>query len=174
MAQDSFIVWLNDAYQMEHSIAEALEEHEKDAVGHPELRQKIIEHIAQSKGHAEKIKSCIERRGGQVSGFRSAMSALTGKIRGVSSKGDDTVIRNLLMEYATEYLELGTYKTLIVAAQQLDDRETAEICQQIFEEDREMAKWLDTNLPRYVEDFVSKKDEKTSQDIVGEAIDNVE
>jgi ferritin-like metal-binding protein YciE len=63
----------------------------------------------------------------------------------------DEMLKNALADYAAENFEVASYTALIRAAQFLGDQETARVCQQILQEDQEMASWLQQNLPTLVQ-----------------------
>jgi ferritin-like metal-binding protein YciE len=59
-------------------------------------------------------------------------------------------VKNALADYAAENFEVASYTALVNAAQELNDQQTALVCQQIRQEDEEMALWLQQNLPTLV------------------------
>jgi ferritin-like metal-binding protein YciE len=59
----------------------------------------------------------------------------------------DELVKNALHDYATEYFEMASYKSLIAAAQDIGDQETVNVCQQILQDEESMAAFLDQQLP---------------------------
>lgn len=154
--QETLIAWLNDAYAMENSLINTLEGHAKDAEVMPQLHARIQQHIEETRRHAELVKGCIERLGGDTSALKTGMAKLMGAMQGgstsmMSTKEGDTLVKNGLADYSAEQLEVASYKALIVAAQAAGDQGTALVAEEIMREDAAMAQWLDKNLPMVVE-----------------------
>ena len=145
---EDLISWLNDAYAMENRIIEILESHVKDARDFPEIRQRLSEHLEETRGHAEKVKFCIESLGGSISAANAALSEALGKIKAVSTgMYSDELVKNSLSEYVTEHLEIGCYHSLIAAAEECGESRVAEICGHILEEEQRMADWVYGEIP---------------------------
>jgi ferritin-like metal-binding protein YciE len=154
--QKTIIAWLNDAYAMENSLINTLEGHAKDAKSMPQLNARIQQHIEETRRHAELVKGCIERLGGDTSTLKTGMAKMMGAMQGVSTsvmgaKEDDTLVKNGLADYSAEQFEVASYKALMVAAQAAGDQGTALVAEEIMREDAAMAQWLDQNLPMVVE-----------------------
>lgn len=152
-----YLAWLNDAYGMEQSLVQTLQNHVKDAKGHPAIEQKIAQHLEQTKQHGELVKSCIERNGGHTSAIKSGLSNLMGMMQGMSTGGaKDELVKDGLMDFAAENFEIASYKGIITAAQSLGDTETARICQQIMGQEQDMAAFLDQHLGMAVQETLQK------------------
>ena len=64
------IGWLNDAYAMELSIVQVLQNHARDAKNHPEMQARIEQHLDETRRHADLVKGCIDRLGGSTSAVK--------------------------------------------------------------------------------------------------------
>jgi len=155
--KEMLLSWLNDAYSMEQGLIPILENHVKDAENFPQLANKLQEHIGQTRNHAEMVKGCIERLGGDVSKLKEAMGKFMGMVQSVSTAAfHDEVIKDSLSDYAAEQFEVASYTALVTAAEQLGDMETANVCRRIMQEDADMASWLHNNLPVAVRMFMQQ------------------
>lgn len=156
MAQnDMILTWLKDAYAMETALIETLERRVDDAEGHSTLQHRAKQHLDETRGHAEVIMKRIEELGGETSSLRSGLSKMSGMLQGMgTSAAGDPLVKNNLIDYSMEQFEIASYKALIVAAQEVGDQETAQICQKILEDEEEMAKFLEDNLPMVVQETV--------------------
>lgn len=147
--KDTYIAWLNDAYSMEKNVEQMLSQHARQAKNHPEIKSKLEEHIRVTQSHADRVRDCIERNGGSVSTLKSGTSSVLGALSGMTSGVfSDALIKNCLAEYATEHFEIASYTSLMQAAEEMNDLQTAQICQQIIREEEAMANWLESNLPQ--------------------------
>lgn len=151
------ISWLNDAYGMENSLIETLEEHEKAAAQYPKIQAKIQEHLNLTKGHAEKIQALIGQLNGDVSALKKIGAIVMGNIQGIAGRVfDDAIVKNSIAEFAAENFEIASYSAIIALAESFGENNVADVCQGILADEQEMADWLDTNLPDLVLEFSEK------------------
>src|SRR5947199_10819816 len=150
--KDLVIAWLNDAHGMENALVQILEHQIKDAKDYPQVQAKLQQHLEQTRRHAELVKGCVENLGGKTSTMKTGMATLFGQMQAVSTgPAKDEMVKNALADYAAENFEIASYTALIRAAEDLNDQQTAAVCQQIRQEEEEMARWLQQNLPTLVQ-----------------------
>ncbi len=159
MAHKDFLIkWLNDAYGMENALVEVLENHAKDAEGHPQVQNRIQEHIETTRRHADRVEECIQRLGGDTSSLKAGTAKVFGTLQGMSTgAAEDELVKNAISDYASEQFEVASYRALIAAAEELGDGETVRACQENLREDEEMARWLEEQLPTVAEGFVQTR-----------------
>lgn len=146
--KDVVISWLNDAYGMEKALIQILEHQVKDAKDYPEVQNRLQQHLDETRSHAELVQSSIERLGGHTSTIKSGISSLFGQMQAVSTgPARDELVKNSLADFAAENFEIASYRSLIVAATELNDQETVTVCRQILRDEEAMAEWLNRNIP---------------------------
>lgn len=156
--KDILIRWLNNAYAMEESIVETLERQVDQLDEMSEVKEKVQEHIEITKNQADKVKKCIERLGGDVSQIKSAGANIMGAIQGMSTAiADDKMVKDALAIFATEHFEIASYLSLITAAEELGDEETAKVCEGILHEEEEMAEWVKKQLPLITKKYLASE-----------------
>jgi ferritin-like metal-binding protein YciE len=154
-----FIGWLNDAHAMEQGIVEALEAQLTLAEDHPMVKQGIQRHLEATKEHAESVKGCLEQLGESPSKLKTGMAEVGEKVRGmVMGAAEDKLVKAALNDYATEHMEIASYRALIAASEQLGHPEIAQVCQGILQDEIAMAAWLDEQLPTLVRETVTKSE----------------
>jgi ferritin-like metal-binding protein YciE len=114
------IAWLNDAHAMELGIAQVLERHAEEAKDHPHVHAALQRHLEQTRRHAELVKGCVERMGGETSGVKSGMASVMGAVQGMTTK---------------------------LAKDELIDQETARVCREILRDEQAMAEFLFQQIP---------------------------
>ncbi len=155
--KDLLVDWLNDAHGMENALIKVLEHQIKDARDYPPVQAKLEQHLEQTRQHAQLVKDRIEALGGHTSTIKTGMATLFGQIQAVATgAAHDEMVKNALADYAAENFEVASYTALIRAAQELNDQQTAAVCQQILLEDEEMVRWLQQNLPMLVQQTLQK------------------
>jgi len=158
-AKERLLQWLRDAHAMEEQAEQMLSSQAKRLENYPELRERIDHHLQETRGHAERVRSCIERHGTS----KSAIKDMTGKVvavgQGLSGLfvGDE-VVKGSLADYTFEHMEIASYKILIGAADQVGDSETKRVCQEILREEEAMASWLEENLPSLTREYLKREE----------------
>ena len=147
----TLIAWLNDAYAMERALAQTLKGHANDAKSDPVISQRLRSHAEESKHHADLVERAIERLGGSVSNLKSGMSSVMGTVQGMAMMpAKDSTIKHLLEGAAAEKLEIASYRSIITAAEEIGDHETARTAREILESEERMAQWIDEQLPHAI------------------------
>ncbi|NIJ10232.1 ferritin-like metal-binding protein YciE [Saccharomonospora amisosensis] len=155
-SRDKVITWLNDAYAMEQALEETLLAHAKDAKADPEVRDRIEQHIEETRSQARTVKECIEDLGGTVSGTKAAFANMFGAIQGVANKPmGDTMVKNALADYAAEHFEIASYRALIDATRELGEDEITRKLTEILRQEEDMARFLETKLPGAVHEAMA-------------------
>lgn len=141
--RDLLIAWLNDAYGMELGIVEVLERHAASAADHPHVQAGLQQHLEQTRQHAELVKGCVERLGGETSAVKSGMASLGGAMQGMMARlASDELIKNALQDYGTEHFEIACYTSLRTAATAIGDDQTAQVADHILQDEMMMAEQL--------------------------------
>src|SRR5688572_28935506 len=106
--QTTVMAWLKDAYAMETALIPALTNHAKDLSGIPAAQAKVEQHITATQRHAELVKGCIERLGGDVSTIKAGIANITGMIKEIPmGLSADEVVKNALADFATANFEIA-------------------------------------------------------------------
>lgn len=146
--KDQLTTWLNSAYSMEKSLIQVLENHAKDAKDLPDVRHRDEQHIQETRRHAELVEQCLALLDEKPSTMKSAMGNVMGMVQGASTgMHRDELVKNFLSDFAAEQFEIACYRSLIAAAEELDQPEIARICGEILRDEERMAEWLEERIP---------------------------
>ncbi|HYC83038.1 MAG TPA: DUF892 family protein [Candidatus Paceibacterota bacterium] len=157
--KEQVIAWLADAHAMEMSIVEVLERHMKDAESQPDIAGKLKEHLEQTKEHAQKVEACLTRLGGDPSAAKDVLSKAMGMIKGMSTDVyGDQLVKNIIAEHTTEHFEMACYASLIAAAEEIGDQETAQTAREILKEEEQMAMWTEGQIGKITKLHLSTLD----------------
>ena len=147
-ATEQFVTWLNSAHAMEISLAKVLENHAKDASDHPEIQQRILQHVDATKRHARRVEDCLQLLGETPSSTKSIIGSITGFVQGTSTGlFKDELVKNFLSDYGAEHFEIACYRSLIAAAEDLGRPEITVICEEILMEEEAMFEWIEDKIP---------------------------
>ncbi len=156
-AEKPVVEWLRDAYAMETAQMKVLEAHARDAKSHPEIQARMEQHLEETRRQADTLRGCLERYGESTSALKNAMGQVSGFFKGISTAvAKDELVKNCLADYAAEHFEIACYKSLITGARAVGDHETAKACEQILQQEQNMATWLEQNIPMVTEEHIAK------------------
>jgi ferritin-like metal-binding protein YciE len=156
--EEQLLAWLNDAYAMEMAQIPILENHASDARRHPEVRERDLQHLKETKQHAKDVRKCIEYLGEKPSVTKKMIGRVTGAMQSVATEPfQDEIMKNFLMDYAAEHFEIACYRSLIAAAEEAGHPKIARVCEEILDEEEAMAEWLHDHLPKAVHITLSQQ-----------------
>ena len=141
--QELFVTWLNDAHAMENVVATALKDQAALAEDHPEMKSAIGQHLEATNRHMKTLEGCLESLGESPSGIKDTMAKMGGKMQSMMQGGaGDTLLKAALNDYSAEHMEIASYESLIVAANELGHSDIATQLQGILDDEKRMANWL--------------------------------
>lgn len=153
---DMLRTWLKDAYAMEQGIVEILERQIEQFEEMPGAQMKLQEHLELTKTQAERVRGCIEQLGDDISHVKTGMSNFLGAVQGMSTvMADDKMVKNAMAAHAIEHFEMASYLAIATAARDMGYEEIAEICEEIIQEETEMAEWTRMQLPMVVKNHMT-------------------
>jgi ferritin-like metal-binding protein YciE len=156
--RQQMISWLSDAHAMEMQAIQILENQARRIESYPDLQGRVLEHLEETRGQITRLEGCIERCEGTPSSLKDAAASMFGNMQALGGAlMADEVIKGSIMSYVFEHLEIGCYRSLIGAAEELGDVETARTCTEILHEEEAMAGWLEQRLPDLTREFLRRQ-----------------
>jgi ferritin-like metal-binding protein YciE len=157
--QDNLLDWLKDAHAMEQQAESMLTAQAERLENYPDLKQRIQQHIEETKWQQTQVDAAIKRLGGSPSTFKD----MTGKLMAfgqavAGSAMSDEVIKGSMSGYVFENLEIATYTVIITAAKAAGDLETAKVCEAILEQEKAMALWILEHLAPTTQQFLGRSE----------------
>ena len=149
--------WLRDAYAMENQAIEMLERMADRIEHYPDIKNRITQHISESKNQAVRLEQCLSRLGEDTSMLKTGLGKMVGTAQALSGLFmTDEIVKGCVSGYVFEHYEISNYKVLIAAAEAAGEPEIARVCSDILLEEEEMARWLDMHLPSIVAEFLRR------------------
>jgi ferritin-like metal-binding protein YciE len=156
-ARDNLIAWLRDAHAMEEQAETMLTAQHRRLQNYPALKDRIGQHIEETKQHAASLQACLDRLGDGRSTVKVMAAKLTAMLQGASGVFvSDEVVKGSLAGYTFEQMEIASYRILIAAADYVGDEETKAVCQRILDDEIAMASWLEENMDSVVQDYLRR------------------
>src|SRR5581483_4795504 len=129
------ITWLRDAHAMEREMEMVLSRHLQDARELPAVREKLQQHLDETREHGRLVDDCLRLRDATPSTAKSTLAGLLGAMQGMSTvMFSDQLLKNALTDYAMEHLEIGCYSSLIATAEEGGFTAIANTCSEILRE----------------------------------------
>ena len=98
--RETYLGWLADAHAMEVGLIKTLEKQVEDTQEMPDIQTRLVEHLEETRDHAEKIKSCLERHGEDASRGKDWLSRSSAAVQGwVSDMPEDALVKNVMASY---------------------------------------------------------------------------
>jgi len=156
--RDLLVDELKDLFSAENQLIKALPKMAK-AAANPELRAGFLEHLEQTKGHAERLQRACERLGATPKGKKCA--AMEGLIEEgkemMEEDAEPSVLDAGLIAAAqkVEHYEMASYGTVRTWANLLGESEIAGLLQETLDEE----KATDEKLTKLAEEMVNEEAE---------------
>lgn len=164
------VQWLNEAHAKEAEL-------EADLTAHIALtdkqsyKKRLRRHLTETKDHKRRVAARIKQLGGTATSGPSlpgvptavgeaagkAVAAVKGQVgtaRAAVTNQAETHVRNAQEELREEHVEIAIYSRIQTFAEQVGDRDTAQLAKAIRRDEERMAKFLDGELTRLVKDVV--------------------
>ncbi|MEN5139366.1 ferritin-like domain-containing protein [Pseudomonas juntendi] len=154
---ENLLDWLRDAHAMEQQAETMLKGQAERLEHYPKLRERIVQHIAETEGQQRLLVECIGRLGGSTSKLKDMAGKLMAFGQAVGGMAmSDEVVKGAMAGYVFENVEIASYTVLVEAATFAGDELTADACRSILKEEIAMAKWLGEHLPEITQAFLSR------------------
>lgn len=169
---EKLVEWLGEAHSKEAELEADLAAHigltKKDS-----YKKRLRQHLTETRAHKRKVAARIKKLGGspgpgpnvpgggvigEVAG--KAVAAVKGQVgtaRAVITNQVETHLRNAQDELREEHVEIALYNRIEAFANEVGDRDTAQLAKEIRREEERMAKYLESEMPRLVKELVREE-----------------
>jgi ferritin-like metal-binding protein YciE len=151
---DLFIHTLRDIYYAEQQIEKSLPKM-MDKARNATLRQRFEEHLAQTRGHIDRVEQVFRQNGVGAKAVRcQAIDGILAEADEISGEAEDDVLDAALVAaaQAVEHYEITRYGTLVAWAKGLGRADCASLLQQNLDEE----KAADAKLTKVAEERVNR------------------
>ncbi len=144
--------WLNDAHAAEQAQISMLQQVSQLFQKYPEVLSGLEEHLETTRPQADRVRECIETLGGTVTTGTSLLETMASPARDVLThlSESEMTIKTVVMLHAAEHFEHASYMALAERARACGEDKVAEVCEQIAEEEKQAANWMEAQLPSVV------------------------
>lgn len=139
--QDRLIRYLDDAWAMEKALVDNLRSM-ADEVNDPNIQAMFQQHSDETQQQQQQLEARIRALGEEPSGgkgFLNKMMAMIGDAFQGAHDPDDKTTQDLMKAFGIESFEMAMYQGLAAYANGIGDTQTAQLAQQILQQERETA-----------------------------------
>lgn len=150
--KDRYILHLNHALAMEAALVDHLEKRAAEARV-PAVRQKRLDHRAQTVEHRDALRNLIVAMDGTPTATHASIQppvapGLVGKVMtALESEKEDKLLMQDLADYSVEHFEAALYRALILIARNLGYSDHAATFESIRRQELDMAEFITTQQP---------------------------
>jgi ferritin-like metal-binding protein YciE len=149
--QAQLVKHIDEAHALEQNVLRMLDGMIQ-TTDDPEILDRLEHHKLETQQHATTMKRRLESHGAEPSMVRQAAGMLEALMKmPLDLVRGEKAGRNARDAYATEHLEIASYQLLRRVAERAGDEETAAACQEIIEQERAMAQFVEDNWDRFAE-----------------------
>ena len=167
-SETKLVQWLSEAHAKEAELEDDLTVHIK-LTRKPSYKKRLQEHLKETKAHKRDVARRVKKLGGSTARLGGALPDVVGDAAGKAVAGvkgqvgaaralvttePEMHLRNAQEELREEHVEIALYTRLEALAEQVGDKETAQLARSIRRDEERMAKYLDAELPKLVKDVV--------------------
>ena len=154
-ARDIYIVGLRNQHAVEKQAVELLERQVGRLENYPEMRDRMLHHIAESREQARRIEELLARYDTSHSAVKDTMMSIVGNLAACGhSTAPDEVVKNTFANFAFEHYE--SYSSLLTLAELAGDSAARTALDTSLREEKEMAQWIAEHLDATVRRFVER------------------
>jgi ferritin-like metal-binding protein YciE len=163
---EKLIQYLSEMFGNEKRLETALEAH-IGMTTHTKYKQRLRQHLSETKRHAREVQRRIKQLGGEAAVAPSAPSALTdfagavlsgahkatalaeGPLHALRGTGEEEKqLKNAKTEYSEEAQEIAAYTAIETLAKAVGDSDTARLAREILRDERRMFGFLEKEIVR--------------------------
>jgi ferritin-like metal-binding protein YciE len=153
-AQELFVHNLSEIYDAEHQFVEGQQEMAQQA-SDQDLKSAIEEHIGQTQQHARNLEGVFEQLGQQPQRATNEVAqGLVSSAQQLMQETQDENLRDCAINAAVikvEHFEMGSYRGLVTAAQQMGQDEIVNLLQQNMREEEQTAQTAEQSAPQLLQ-----------------------
>jgi ferritin-like metal-binding protein YciE len=160
--EELLVKQLDQAYAMEQMVSKMLDGMIK-TTSDPSVVSDLETHKQETEQHAAKLKRCLEGYGESPSKVKEALGAISAlmKAPGDMLRGEQEM-RNARDGFATEHLEIGTYRVIEALAKAADDKQALQVARENIADEERMAARIQRNWERVVARSVEEESVATA------------
>lgn len=157
-AKDVFITGLRNAHAMETQAREMMERQCERLGDYPDVKQKLEQHLSETKGQLGRLDECLKSCGEDASTIKDTAQSLMGNMAAMAhAVASDEILKNTFANNAFENYEIAAYKSLLALCAAAGATSCRPLLEASLREEQSMAKWVDDNVERVTAAYLNRE-----------------
>lgn len=163
-AESHYHDWLRDAHAMEKQAETMLEQMAKRLEHYPQMKLRIEQHIEETRQQQTLLEGILDRHNIAHSSVKDVMGKMAAMGQAFGGMfAEDEVIKGAIAGYVFENAEVGSYTSLIAAAERAGDTASIPILKKICEQELAMSDWIIGHLPELTVQFLMRSEDPDAE-----------
>ena len=160
--EELLVKQLDQAYAMEQAVSTLLDGMIR-TTSDPSIVADLENHKQQTAEHAEKVRRCLEGHGASPSRMKETLGMVAALMKGPADllRGEQDM-RNARDGFATEHLEIATYRVIEELAKAADDKQALQVARENIADEERMAARIQRNWARVVDASIHAEGARTA------------
>lgn len=155
--QEQLVKHLDEAYALETQVLRMLDGL-MQTTSSEEVKADLETHKEETEQHRERVKECLQSYGASPSKVKEAAGIAAALMKKpLDMARSEQAIRNARDGFATEYLEIATYRLIENLAERAGDEKTVSVCRDNIAEEEKMAARIASNWDKFVDETLEEE-----------------
>lgn len=162
-ARTIYTTGLRNQHAVENQAIELLERQVGRLDNYPAMRERMRQHIEESREQAHRLDELLDALGTSASSIKDTAMSFVGNMAAMMhAPASDEVVKNSFANYAFEHYEIASYRALLTLAEAVGHSAALPLLGRSLAEEQAMAQWIDDHLKQTTLTFLerSEKGEK--------------
>lgn len=157
-AKDVFITGLRNAHAMETQAHEMMERQSTRLDDYPDVKAKVVSHLAETKVQLERLDQCLESLGESSSAIKDTAQSFMGNMAAMAHTiADDEILKNTFANNAFENFEIAAYRSLLAMTGPAGATTCKPLLEANLREEETMANWIANNVEKVTAAYLAHR-----------------
>ena len=145
--KDIYITGLQNAHALEAQAIQLCQRQVERLENYPEMREQLRLHVEESRRQQERLEQILQSMGTSPSTLKDIGTSIMGNVAAIGHAfTQDEILKNTFANFGFEHIEISSYRSLLVMAQEAGDSRAPQLLQESLNEEIRMAKFIEDNI----------------------------
>ncbi len=151
---------LRNQHAVENQAIELLERQVGRLENYPAMRERMRQHIEESREQARRLDELLDALDTSASSFKDTAMSFMGNMAALAhTPASDEVMKNSFANFAFEHYEIASYGALITIAETVQHQEAVRLLAVSLKEEQAMAQWIADHLAETTRTFLQRSEQ---------------
>jgi ferritin-like metal-binding protein YciE len=157
-ARELFVVGLRNAHAMEVQARELMERQSERTDDYPQVKAKLLEHLAETRGQLVRLEQILESLGETTSTLKDTAQSMVGNVMSMAhAAAGDEILKNTFANNAFENFEIAAYRSLLTMCGAAGVQTARPLLEASLAQEEKMAAWIAENVESVTQQYMSRE-----------------